>query len=147
MSLTSSILFRKATSSDAVQLSKMLNQLSDQDKRFFSPHAFDVQTLRELCSNTHDFYFVLVKNNQVIGYSMLRCFRTDTPTFGCCIHPDHRGNGYSSILMQETLAAAKHYGFSKVILHVHTDNTVAYHLYEQHGFTPVCTQVRMEKTV
>ena len=52
------------------------------------------------------------------------------------LHPDHRGQGISSLLLSQTLDKAfTQPGLSKVILTVTDGNVAAKALYEKYGFT------------
>ena len=46
-----SIIIRTFEDRDVDELYGLLQQLSENDKRFFHPHSFDLKTLREICNS------------------------------------------------------------------------------------------------
>jgi ribosomal-protein-alanine N-acetyltransferase len=118
---------------DAESLSDLLNRLSDDAKRFFHPHSYNKDTIQQLCGSK-EYYFVVVQDGMVIGYSMLRFFEYAIPSFGCCIRTGYEHRGYGQLVIEQTLEKAKMLGISQVMLHVHPSNTKAYQLYKNTGF-------------
>jgi RimJ/RimL family protein N-acetyltransferase len=104
--------------------------------RFFHPHPFDEQTIKQLLkSPSSDLYFVQLLDKKIIGYSMLRFFGYPTPSYGCCIRKGYEGKGYGTILTQWTMRTAKDLGYTRVILKVYNNNQRAINLYTRIGFT------------
>ena len=58
----------------------------------------------------------------------------------CYVHPEHHGSGVSSLLMAETLEAARDTGASGVWLGVNQLNGRAQSFYTRHGFAVVGTK-------
>ena len=142
MSYEKSMVFRRVNTDDADQLYKLLNDRGG-GNRFFHPHRFNMKTLQEICRSKKDYYYVLVLNEKIIGYSMLRLFGTDTPSFGCYINRRYRGDGYGTLITQWTLDEAYRMGYKEVILHVHRENYVAIGLYQKAGFMYADEEIRM----
>lgn len=140
MSYIKSIAFRKAAIEDVDQLYKLLNDL---DNKFFHPHRFDKKTLTEICKDNKDHYYVLEVKGRIVGYSMLRLFGTDIPSFGCYIHRHFRGYGYGMMLTRWTLDEAHLMGYKQVILRVHRDNKKAMQMYMKAGFMFADEELRM----
>ena len=145
-----SYVFRLLTKNDIDQLYDLLNSLPAVEKQFFYPHPFDKHTLLENCSSTKDHFFVMEQKGKIIGYSFLRLFSYTTPSFGCCIRKEYQGQGYGSLLTEETMNKAKEQGHQKVILKVYKENTSAITIYEHIGFkilgeTEDKKQYKMEK--
>ena len=127
------VVFRKIVKEDAEEVSTLLYGLSDESKEFFHPHAFNIETLKNVCDSV-DHHFVLIINNKIIGYSMLRFFGYSTPSYGGCIHNDHQGKHYGTLLLFCTLKQARLYGLDQVRLRVNRSNRKAFHLYKKIGF-------------
>ncbi len=126
--------FRPATKKDITEIIDLLNSLSDEEKKFFHPHPFNKSTLMKIFNSENDYYFVLIVNNKIIGYSMLRFFGTKIPSFGICLRKDYENQGYGSIMIEKTIKKAKELGYTEVILHVHKENSRAIDIYKQTGF-------------
>jgi RimJ/RimL family protein N-acetyltransferase len=119
---------------DVDELYTLLNGLTDTAKRFFHPHPFDKQTIRTICSSENDHYFVMLLDKRIIGYSMLRLFGYEIPSFGCCIRTGYEGQGYGTRFTIWALSKAKELGYKKIILKTYKDNIRALKLYQKTGF-------------
>jgi len=71
---------------------------------------------------------------KIIGYSFLRFFGYETPSFGCCIRNGYEKKGYGMILTKWTIEKAKKLGFNKVILKTYKENIPAQKIYKKIGF-------------
>ena len=129
-----SLQFRNVNKDDVEELSRLLNDLTEEAKYFFHPHPFDKKTLTDICSTDKDHYFVMTLNSKIVGYSMLRLFGYEIPSFGCCIRTGHEGKGYGFLITKLTIEKAKELGYEKVILKVYKNNIKAYNLYKKIGF-------------
>jgi RimJ/RimL family protein N-acetyltransferase len=142
--------FRPINENDTDEIYELLNELTDQAKYFFHPHLFDKKTIEAICISKKDHYFVMTMNGNIIGYSMLRLFGYEIPSFGCCIRTGYIGKGYGLMLTSWTVETAKELGYKKVILKVHNENTIAFQMYKKIGFTvvgeiPEKHEIKMEK--
>jgi ribosomal protein S18 acetylase RimI-like enzyme len=127
-------LFERLENKHINELYKMLN-FCQKDEEYFHPHSFDKRYLKSLLKERFNYYFVLIEDNKIIGYSMLRTFgRYPDPTFGGFIHRDYRRRGYGTELLKKTIDKAKELGFKRVLLKVHKDNEKAINLYSKIGF-------------
>lgn len=128
------IIFRKFRRTDIDEIYNLLNNLSDESKKFFHPHPFDKKTLEEIYNAKKDHYFVLIFGEKIIGYSFLRLFGYEIPSYGGCIHKDYQGKGYGKMLTKLTVDKAKEIGYKKVILKVYKNNSAAFNTYKKTGF-------------
>lgn len=128
------IIFRSVNKNDIDQLYTMLNELTNESKKFFHPHSFNKKTITEICTSGKDHYFVMISDGLIIGYSMLRLFGYKIPSFGCCIRKGYYGMGFGSMLTAWTVKKAKNLGYDKIILKVHKNNTNAFNMYKKIGF-------------
>lgn len=131
---SNSLTFRSVSKDDVDELHDLLNNLTERKKNFFHPHPFDKKTIKEICSSTKDHYFVMLLNKKIIGYSMLRLFGYEIPSFGCCIRTGYEQEGYGTMLTQWTINKAKELGYHKVILKVYKENDSAFKMYKKIGF-------------
>jgi len=136
MNKKNSIVFRELRENDITGLLELLTELDDESKRFFHPHPFDIKTLMDNCKSK-DHYFVMNKNDLIIGYSFLRLFGYKTPSYGCCIRKGYENKGYGNILTELTVKKAKELGYSKIILKTYKENLSAQKIYIANGFKTI----------
>jgi len=144
-------MLRKLEKKDIDILHKKLNKLTVKDKELFHPHPFTKEALTDLLTKNYDYYFLMKKNGEIVGYSMLRTFgKYEIPTYGQVIWKENRGKGYGSKILKETLKRAKKIGFKNVKLKVYPGNKIAYNLYVKHGFKEIGlekNEIWMEKKI
>lgn len=132
--LEKSWFIRDIQEADAKELFDLLDNLDIKTKSFFHPHPFDYNTICDICKAKQDYYFVLVLDNRIIGYSFLRLFGYKVPSFGIVIKKGFIGKGYGACLTQGTVDKARALGYEKVILKTYKENLRAKKLYEKIGF-------------
>jgi len=128
-----SITFRELKEKDVNELLDLLQNLSDINKKYFHPHKFDTKTLIDNCKSS-DHYFIMLLEDKILGYSFLRLFGYEIPSFGCCIRNGFENKGYGSIITNWTINKAKELGYSKVILKTYKENVSAQKIYQKNGF-------------
>lgn len=132
--LKKSWLIRDIQEADAKELFDLLDSLDTKTKSFFHPHPFDFNAICDICKSKQDHYFVMVLDNHIIGYSFLRLFGYEVPSFGIVIKKGFTGKGYGAILTKWTVDKARALGYKKVILKTYKENLRAKKLYEKIGF-------------
>lgn len=125
---------REIREDDSKELFNLLNDLDKLTKKFFHPHLFDYKTIDAICKSKKDHYFVLILNNKIIGYSFLRLFEYEIPSFGILIKRKFTNCGYGTILTKWTIDKARDLGYKKVILKTYKNNYSAQKLYEKFEF-------------
>ena len=117
-------------------LSEQLNSLSANDRRFFDPHPRDIDSVRRLCHEQGNHYYLYFdKSNRFAGYGMLRTFGDyEIPTLGCIVWHSYRKLNHGKVIVGELLNEAIKLRYNRVRLKVHPENKVAYNLYEELGF-------------
>jgi ribosomal protein S18 acetylase RimI-like enzyme len=125
---------REIKKEDAKQIFDLLNNLEEDVKKVYHPHSFDYKTVKDICKNQKDHYFVMEKNNQIIGYSFLRLFGYENPSFGIVIRKEYTDKGYGTILTKWTINKARKLGYDKVILKTYKENLPAQRIYKKLGF-------------
>jgi len=121
------------------RLSGELRKLSEEDKVFFSPHEFDVRSIKQLLKEEGNHYYLyLDESGKFAGYGMLRTFgRYEIPTLGCVLWQGYRQRGNGKKLVEELIDKARELKYKKVRLRVHSKNRTAFQLYQKKGFKPM----------
>ena len=143
--------FKSFEKRDINGLLDLLQNLSKKNKEYFHPHSFDAKTLLENLKSS-DHYFIMLLEDKIIGYSFLRLFGFEIPSFGISIRKGFTVKGYGTILTKWTIEKARKIGYKKVILKTYKENISALKLYEKFGFkiigeTEDKKQYRMEITL
>ena len=128
------LFIRNIEKKDVEELYDLLNNLDKKTKLFFHPHGFDYETIKKICLSNKDHYFVMILDNQIIGYSFLRLFGYKTPSFGIVIRSELTGKGYGMLFTRWTINKAREVGYKKVILKTHKENIPAQLIYQKIGF-------------
>lgn len=76
----------------------------------------------------------MIQKNKIIGYSFLRLFGYEIPSFGIVVRRDYYGKGCGATLTKWTIEKAKKLGYKKVILKTYKENIPAQKIYEKIGF-------------
>jgi len=120
---------------DIEELSSRLNNLSDTDKKNFSPHRFDVQTITNNLKDIGNYYYIMEDEGNMIGYGMLRTFNEySIPTLGCVIWGEYRSKEYGYKLVQSLISKSISLGYNEIKLKVNKNNKIAYNLYSKSNF-------------
>jgi diamine N-acetyltransferase len=151
------VLFRPLLPADVDRLTRFLEGLSAQTRRFWSHSSYDRATAQALCDaiarydklrlvavNQDDrivalfeFSMDLVENDieRFRGYGMELHNETDC-RFGPCVADDYQGTGLGRILFPPTVEIARRFGQQRIILWggVFVENGRAIHYYERLGF-------------
>ena len=107
------------------------------DDQFFHPHPFTSEEVdRILGYSGPDVYCVLLKENDVLGYGMLRGREEGyvVPSLGIAIHPAVRGTGLGRAFMLYLQAVARQRGNAEIRVKVYEHNEPARRLYEALGY-------------
>lgn len=130
--------FKLLDQSDVEYVEEIFLDASLSKDAFFSPHSFDAETAKLICSgSTKDKYYGMYIHNQtMVAYGMLRGYEDGfiTPSLGIYIHSSHRGRGYGHIMMEKLHDAAKALGSTQVRLTVLKNNVTAISLYKKLGY-------------
>jgi ribosomal protein S18 acetylase RimI-like enzyme len=123
----------------AKRLSNELEALSESDKKYFHPHKFDVESIKNLSKEKGNHYYIYQDNlGDFAGYGMLRTFgQYEIPTLGCVIWERYRRRGNGKGLVKELIEKAQELGYCRIRLKVYSDNKTAYELYRRIGFMSI----------
>ncbi len=104
---------------------------------FFYPHPADDITIDRIANyKGKDLYYLLVEDEKILGYGILRGWDEgyQTPSLGIAISPCVRGSGLGTLLMNFLHVAASRRGSRKVRLRVLKNNKKAISLYKNSGY-------------
>jgi ribosomal-protein-alanine N-acetyltransferase len=107
------------------------------DDQTFHPHPFTREEAQRLSEYTgKDLYYVLVNDNQVLAYGMLRGWDEGytIPSLGIAVHPTQRTKGYGTLMMYFLHSAARTRGAERIRLKVYSSNRHAINLYNRMGY-------------
>jgi len=107
------------------------------DDARFHPHPFTKEALDEIARREgKDYYCVLVDDDQVRGYGMLRGWDEgyEVPSLGIAVHPALQGKGLGKAIMQHLHDEARRRGSAKIRLRVRQGNDRAIGLYRELGY-------------
>lgn len=109
----------------------------DDCSRYFHPHPFTPEeAMKRTQYRGQDLYYVLVQQDYILGYGMLRGWDEgyDIPSLGICLLPEARGQGLGRSFMHFLHKAAKLKGATKIRLKVYGNNQAALQLYKSLGY-------------
>ena len=120
----------------ALPLARLFARLKDIEN-FFHPHPLTAEEATARANYVgKDFYCVMLQDEDVVGYGMLRGWDEGyaIPSLGIALDPSARGLGYSRTLMNFLHETAKKRGAAKIRLKVDSNNRPAIELYRSLGY-------------
>ena len=126
------------------QLAQFFNTVvANKDDLYFHPHLLTYEVAKKIATyEGDDLYFLQIKENEIVGYAMLRGWDEGftIPSLGIVIHPDFRSQGLSVEFMGFLHNQARAKGATNVRLKVYSNNAGARHLYENLGYSFVAEE-------
>jgi ribosomal protein S18 acetylase RimI-like enzyme len=104
---------------------------------YFHPHPMTREAVENIVSTViEDQYFVVLKENQALGYGMLRGWDEgyDVPSLGIAVCEEARGTGLAEALMYFLHCVARIKGATRIRLTVYDENERARRLFERLGY-------------
>lgn len=92
--------------------------------------AWSEALISNMFSNSFDTIMVLEDEGKILGYINYRDIGGDVDLMSLCVAKEHRGKGYSKLLMDRLMA----HPCKQIILEVRDSNIIAQNLYESYGF-------------
>ncbi|MCI1945439.1 ribosomal protein S18-alanine N-acetyltransferase [Clostridium luticellarii] len=89
---------------------------------------------KEIEDNTIAKYVVAKKFNIVIGYAGIWCILDEGHITNIAIHPEYRGIGAGSLLLETLIEICKIEFITSMTLEVRKSNLIAQNLYKKYGF-------------
>ena len=93
--------------------------------------------LADMVNNNFDETFVLEDAAKIIGYVNIRTLADESELMRICIIPEKRGYGFSKLIMERAIIAAKVKKAEKVFLEVRESNEAAINLYSRYNFKEI----------
>ncbi len=85
-------------------------------------------------NNPNTLALLILKDTQVIGYSIALCAADSADLLNICIHPDYQHQGLGNKLFAHQLQVSN---IKEIFIEVRTSNSSAFSFYEKLGFKPV----------
>jgi GNAT superfamily N-acetyltransferase len=128
---------RALTPTDAAELSAWLCSQPTGHLQYFTPFAFDRDTLERLIAACRRDYWIGVWGPRgLVGFFMLRGFDEgyETPAYGVAVDAAARGLGIGRLTLVASKTLCRLIGVARIMLKVHPENGIARRLYESEGF-------------
>lgn len=90
----------------------------------------------EITRNKLAIYLSASLNNTIVGYAGMWNVCGEGHITNIAVHPEFRGNGIGSLLVEGLIEEAKKAGITQLTLEVRKSNLVAQKLYRKYGFVP-----------
>lgn len=84
---------RMADVNDAGPLEGFFARQPEESYKWFRPHGFDEETLRDLLRRKSYIIYVVEEKDEIIGYAFLRCFFNGKCFLGKMVDVNHQGKG------------------------------------------------------
>lgn len=109
--------------------------LYDLDRHYF-PTPWSLESWRNLFADPGALLILMSTPEEIIGHCLFDRQKTDrfAHLLKIFIHPRHRNQGLSKLLMKSALAHLEDQGFCDYFLEVEEDNIAAQKLYSNEGF-------------
>lgn len=113
------------------------------EKIIFEDDAWsEAMLLEELSDNPFANYYVLVEDQQIVGYCGYMVMYENAEILTIGVLPNYRRLGFGKVMMELMLNQAKAQQTLGMSLEVRVSNQVALALYHQYGFEIVATRKR-----
>ena len=89
---------KKARVEDTEAIVAFFSEQPEESFTFFRPHAFDVRTIRKLIKRASFLFFLVLKDNAIVGYFFLRCFAQGKCFRGKIVDYRWRGRGIAKLM-------------------------------------------------
>ena len=94
-------------------------------------------TLKDEFSSSTSKYFVIKKNNIVLGCCGIKIITDFAEIMNIVIKKDSRGLGLSNFLLENTISKCRELNLKSINLDVNVENTIAINLYKKYNFVKV----------
>ena len=101
---------RLAEHGDVDRLVTFFNEQPEEAFKFFNPHPFDAKTIARLIKNKAYLFFVVLKEEQIVGYFFLRCFFNGKCFRGKIVDYRWRNRGIAKLMGKVSTDVAVHLG-------------------------------------
>jgi len=130
-----------ATQGDIPGLADLLTILFTQEADFQPDTARQAKGLRQIIENPQIGHILVMRQGETISGMVNLLYTISTALGGrvailedMIVHPDHRGGGAGSLLLDAAKELAKQQGCLRITLLTDSINDAAIRFYERHGF-------------
>ena len=110
-----------------------LPRIAEIEKRCFSTPWSENAFASQITANS--VFKILTVDGEIVGYAVIDTqVLPESELFNIAVDPEHRGKGFSKLLMDAALADVIQRGAETVLLEVRASNAAAIGLYEKYGF-------------
>jgi len=122
---------RALTIDDAEDLVQLIQSQKKSDLKYFSPHGFDIESIKKQFKNKAFLMLGVFSKTQLIGYFFLRFFVSKKCFVGRLIASEYRGQGVGLLMNQLMYKTAWKMGFrclstisknNKLVMKAHRNN-------------------------
>ncbi|MGH9903498.1 MAG: GNAT family N-acetyltransferase [Pyrinomonadaceae bacterium] len=141
---------RPLRTEDGPELSALLLAQAPEYVRYFTPFAFDRETVsRTLARRDQDVFTGFYWRSRLVGFFMLRGWDEgyDVPAYGVLVDEQFGGYGLATVSLRMAKAVCKLSGAPRIMLKVHPANERARRIFERAGFVRVGTDPEGEKLI
>ena len=103
-------ILREASPSDTEKIVSFFKEQPEEAFTFFSPHAFDSKTILRLIKRKSYLFFLVLKDQEMVGYFFLRCFVQGKCFRGKIVDYRWRNRGIAKLMGLASTAVAQHLG-------------------------------------
>lgn len=111
-----------------------INDVMEVEKKSFVIPWSKESFIQEIENNEVALYLVAKVDNKAVGYIGVWRILNEGHITNVAVHPDYRGRGIGSALVEELLSLCTKEGIDAFTLEVRESNLVAQHIYKQFGF-------------
>ena len=118
-------------------LQQFNGSLSEETRSVFLPHAYDDETVTKYAERSfadEDRAYVLLSENDIVGYFFLWEFQSPVPLLGIGLADAYQGQGLGKQMMKTLIEDARSTGRDGIELTTVPENERAFQLYEKSGF-------------
>jgi len=118
-------------------LQQFNSNLSDQTRSVFLPHDYDAKTIVSYVERSladEDRVYVLLSENEIVGYFFLWEFQSPVPLLGIGLADAYQGQGLGRQMMTILIEDSRSTGRDGIELTTVPENDRAFQLYEKSGF-------------
>jgi [ribosomal protein S18]-alanine N-acetyltransferase len=98
------------------------------------PITWSKDSFEKELANKFARYMVAVKDDTAVGYGGMWIIVDEAHITNIAVHPEFRGSGIASMLLEALIDACKLEGVTAMTLEVRKSNLVAQNLYSKYGF-------------
>ena len=103
-------LLREAILDDTDMIVRFFKEQPEEAYTFFKPHAFDAKTIMKLIKRKSYLFFLVMKDDTMVGYFFLRCFAQGKCFRGKIVDYRWRNKGIAKLMGKASTAVAQKLG-------------------------------------